>query len=69
MPFEPLDEAARLGRRKGLVERSRLVGAEIILHEHDLRRAGKMRVGQILERVGIIDGGVTVGHLEQGRRR
>src|ERR1700681_4464878 len=63
MPFEPFGEAARLGRRKGLVERGGLVGAEIILHQHDLRRVGKMRVGQIPERVGIIDGGVTVGHF------
>jgi hypothetical protein len=43
MLFEPFDEAARLGRRKGLVERGGLVGAEIILHEirvsHDLSQA------------------------------
>src|SRR6202140_3548158 len=63
MPFEPFGEAACLGRRKGLVERGGLVGAEIVLHQHDLRRVGKMRVGQIPERVGIIDGGVTVGHF------
>jgi hypothetical protein len=63
MPFEPFGEAARFGRRKGFVERSGLVGAEIILHQHDLRRVGKMRVGQVLERVGIIDGGVTIGHF------
>jgi hypothetical protein len=42
MPFEPFDEAARLGRRKGLVERDGLVGTEIILHQHDLRGVGKM---------------------------
>jgi hypothetical protein len=29
-------------------------------HQHDLRRGA--RVGQILERVGVIDGGVAVGH-------
>jgi hypothetical protein len=59
MPFEPFGEAARLGRRKGLIERGGLVGAEIILHQHNLRGVGKMLVGQILERVGIIDVGVT----------
>jgi hypothetical protein len=37
------------------------VGAEIVLHQHDLGRVGKMRVGQILERLGVIDGRVTVG--------
>ena len=61
--IDPLDEAARLGRRKDLVERSGLVGAEIILHQHDLRGAGKMGVGQVPERMSVIDGGVTVGHF------
>ena len=37
---------------------------EIILHQHDLRRAGKMGVGQILERMGVIDGCVTVGDFD-----
>jgi hypothetical protein len=43
------------------------VGAEIVLHQHDLGRVWEMRVGQILERLHrnahIIDGGVTVGHF------
>src|SRR3954470_22267512 len=51
MPFEAFDEPARLGRRKGLIERGWLVGVEIILHQHDFRRVGKMRVGQIPEHV------------------
>src|SRR5258708_5104003 len=63
MPFEPFGEAARLGGGKGFVKRGGLVGAEIILHQHDLRRVGEKRVGQILERMGIIDGRVVVGHL------
>ena len=37
---------------------------EIILHQHDFGRVGKMRVGQIPEHVGIIDGGVAVGDLD-----
>ena len=40
------------------------MGAEIILHQHDLGRVGKMRVGQILEHVRVIDGGVAVGDLD-----
>jgi hypothetical protein len=43
------------------------VGVEVILHQHDLRRVGKMRVGQILERMGVIDGGAAVGHLHMPR--
>src|SRR3954452_9250270 len=64
MPFEAFDEPARLGRRKGLIERGWLVDVEIILHQHDFRRVGKMRVGQIPEHVGIIDGGVAVGDFD-----
>ena len=37
VPFEALDEPARLGRGKGL---------------HDFRRVGKMRVGQVLSTWG-----------------
>src|ERR1039458_5233971 len=40
MPFEAFDEAARLVGRKGFIERGGLVGAEIILTQHDPRRAG-----------------------------
>ena len=64
MPFEPLDEPAGLGRGKGLIERGWLVDVEIILHQHDFGRVGRMRVGQIPEHVGIIDGGVAVGDLD-----
>ena len=56
MPFEALDEPARLGRGKGLIERGGLVGVEIVLHQHDFHRVGKMHVRQIPERMGIIDG-------------
>jgi hypothetical protein len=62
VPFEALDEPACLGGREGFVERGGLVGVEIVLHQHDLRRVGKMHVRQI-ERMGIIDGGVAVGHF------
>src|SRR5258708_21937183 len=59
MPFEALGEPARLGGGEGFVERGGLVGVEIVLHQHDLRRVGKMHVRQIPERMGIIDGGVA----------
>jgi hypothetical protein len=41
------------------------VGIEIVPHQHDLRRVGKMRVRQIPEHMGIIDGGVAVGHFRK----
>ncbi len=37
--------------------------AEIVLHQNDLVRAGKMCVGQIFERMGVIDGRATVRDL------
>ena len=45
VPFEPpLDEAAGLLGREGFIERGRLVGVEIVLHEHDLAGLRKVRV-------------------------
>ena len=64
MPFEALAQPARFGGGEGGVKRGRRVRREIVLHQHDLRHVGKMRVGQILERVGVIDGGVAVGDLD-----
>ena len=65
VPFETLDEPARLGGGKGFVERGGLVGVEIVLHQRDLRRVGKMQVRQIPEHMGIIDGGMAVGHFHK----
>jgi hypothetical protein len=45
MPFEALDEPTRFGGGEGFVKRGGLVGVEIILHQHDLCRVGKMQVG------------------------
>ena len=64
VPFEALDEAARLGGGEGLVERSRFVGVEIVLHQHDFRCVGEARVGEIFQNLGVIDGGVTVGDFD-----
>src|SRR3954454_904096 len=64
VPLEPLDEAACLCGGKSLVERSRFVSAEIILHEDDFRGAGKMDVRQFLENLRIIQRGVAIGHFD-----
>ena len=47
------------------------MGADIILilDQYDLRRVGKMHVGQILECMGIIDGGVMVSHMPPAFQR
>jgi len=37
--------------------------AEIVLHQNDLVRVGKMHVGQILERMGVVDGRAPVRDL------
>ena len=64
MPFESFDEATRFGGGEGSVERSRRMRAEIVLHQLDLFGAGKMHVGQFLEHMGVIGGGVMVGDLD-----
>src|SRR3954454_19252756 len=45
VPFEPLDEATGLLRREGFIKRSGLMGAEVVLHEHDLGGLRKVPVG------------------------
>src|SRR6476620_12386616 len=62
MPFEPLDETARLRGGEGFIEGRWLVRAEIVLHQHDLARTGKVSVGQRLEDLRVIERGVAVGH-------
>src|SRR5690242_17112159 len=47
-------QPARLGGRKSLIKRRRLMGAEIVLHQHDLAGRRKVRVGQSLEYLRII---------------
>ena len=63
MPLEPLDEAARLGRLEGLIERGRHVRVQVVLHEHDLVGLRKMNVAQVLENAGIIDRRAPLGDL------
>ncbi len=62
MPFEALVEAARLAGREGLVERSGLVRVQIVLDEHDLFGVREHLVGDVLERMGVIDRRVALGH-------
>ena len=64
MPFEPLDEPTRFGGGKSFVERSRAMGVEIVLDEHDPFGVREMRVGEVLERVCLVDVGAMVGHLD-----
>ncbi len=54
MPFEAVDEAPRLRGGEGGIERGLRVRGEVVLHQHDLSRGWKMRVGQFLENVGVV---------------
>lgn len=40
------------------------MGVEIVLHQHDLRSAGKMRVQQFLEDICLIDCGLRIRHFD-----
>ena len=64
MPFEPIGEAARFGRGEGRVERGGRVGAEIVLDQDDFVGVGKMPVRHFVQHPRVLDGGVTVGHLD-----
>src|SRR3954451_2965409 len=64
MPLEPLDQPARLGGRKSLIKRGRLMGAEIILHQHDLAGCRKVRIGQSLEYLRVIHSSTAAGDLD-----
>ena len=35
--------------------------AQVVLDQRDFGRVGKMSVGEVSERMGVIDGGMTVG--------
>ena len=64
MPLEPLNQPARLGGGKGFVERCRLVGVEVVLHEYDLPRGWKVDIGEIFQDPSIIPGRVAIGRLD-----
>src|SRR5271165_5881291 len=62
-PLEPLGEAARFGGGEGRVERGRRMRAEIVLHQPDLFGVGKTHVGQFIEHLRVIGGGMAIGDL------
>jgi hypothetical protein len=64
VPLEPLDESACFSRREGLVKRRWFVGVEIVFHEHNPFGFGEVYVGQFLEDVGEIHGGVAIRDLD-----
>ena len=63
VPFEALNQAAGFRSRKGLIERRRRVGVEIVLNQDDGLGTRKVDVRQVLEYVCIVDGRSTLGHL------
>src|SRR5262249_60810003 len=68
VPFESLDQPSCFGRREGLVERGLAVDIEIVLDEHDGLGVREVDIGQFLEDVRIVDGGVAGGSLDSGPR-
>ena len=64
MPFEPLGEAARFGGGESRIEPEAALCVLSVLHQLDLFGAGKMHVGQFLEHLRVIDGGVMVSYLD-----
>jgi hypothetical protein len=63
MALKPLDEAALPRRERPHKVTRWFVGVEITLDQGDLRCVGKPRVGNFLEQVCAIHGGVAIGHL------
>ena len=61
LPFEAFGDAPRLGGFEGVIERSLVVGIEIVLDEDNFVGAVEMNVGQIFQDTRIIDGGAAIG--------
>jgi NAD(P)-dependent dehydrogenase (short-subunit alcohol dehydrogenase family) len=64
VPFEALAQPSRFGGGESRVQRRWPVRREIVLHQHDLDGTRRMRVGQILEHMGVVDGGPAVCDLD-----
>src|SRR5580658_5738147 len=64
MPLETLGEAASFLGREGGVERGRRMRVQVVLDQYDLFGIRKIHVGQFLERLRVIHGGVMVGDLD-----
>ena len=64
MPLQALQDAPRLGRWEGLIERRRAVGVEVVQHQHDARGGGKGLVDQLAHGIGEVDGGALRGDAD-----
>jgi hypothetical protein len=64
MPLETLGEAASFLGREGRVERGRRMRVQVVLDQYDLFGIRKIHVGQLLEHLRVIHGGVMVGDLD-----
>ena len=64
MPLQALQDAPRLGRWEGLIERCRAVGVEVVRHQHDARGGGKGLVDQLAHGIGEVDGGAVRGDAD-----
>ena len=62
-PLKALDEAAGFRCWEGLVERRLGVDVQVVLKQRDQVGVREVVVGDLLENVGVIYGGVPVGHL------
>ena len=64
MPLEALGEPPRLGSGKRGVERRWGVRGEVVLDQHNLHRVGEVCIRQLFEHMGVVGGGVAVGHFD-----
>ena len=62
-PLKALGEAAGFRRREGLIERRLGVDIQVVLKQRDPVGVREVVVGDVLENVGVIYGGVPFGHL------
>jgi hypothetical protein len=64
MNLEFLQETARFGWRKGLVERRGSVGVEIVHHQHEFFGLGVMDIDSFADEVSPILTGATLGDFD-----
>ena len=66
MPLEAFGDPWCFGGWESLIERSRGMGVEVVLNQNDGVCAGNMKIAQLLEHMGVIDGCAARGGLEYG---
>src|SRR6266576_721426 len=64
VPFEALDQAPGFDGRKGFVEWSLAVDAEIVLDQNDGLGVREVDVGQVFQDASVIHGGMTICDLD-----